>query len=339
MVLVVQHINIILFKEVIMIPFCKATLGKEEEQAVIKVLRSGWLAPGIQTEKFEKEFADYVGVKYAIFTNSGTSALKMAYKYAKEEKYHKCFYCPENTFCATYSAGVEMGLKRTELNLSSMPPFIYTIVHYGGVKDEYYFNNWNYPSIFIIEDSAHRIEPNDPLIGDIRIYSFYVTKNMTTGSGGMFTTNKKEIYEKARLWWRDGITKSTKERHKQGAWNYRVLSMAGGYDGNDISAAIGRIQLKRLPRFTERRNKIVRQYNKAFRQKWEGNHLYPFFVKKEKEVGKFIDYMSKNGIQCGYHYPGNNWLGVSIPIYPLLQDKEVEHIIKKVKEWEHISLK
>ncbi len=306
-----------------MISFSKPTIGKEETDAVNRVLKSGWLAAGKETELFEKEFAKYVGVKYAIFTNSGTSALNMAYKMVKEKGIDGIIY-PRNTYCATYAAAKEldlMAIPKRVIGVNGI--FVNVNVHYGGVLDK---------NLCVIEDSAHRIEPNDPLVGTIRCYSFQATKNMTTGSGGMFVTNERSIYEKARLYWRDGLSKSTYQRAR-GGYLYDVVAMAGGYDGNDISAAIGRAQLKKLPAFTKGRNAICKQYNDAFGQEWAGNHLYEYFVSSEKEVKDLIGYMSKNGVQCSYHYPNNNWLGVSLPIYPLLKDDEVEYIIKKVKEW------
>lgn len=313
------------------IPFSKPTLGKEEKDAVCRVIDSGWLAAGKETEEFEKEFAKYVGAKYAIFTNSCTSALKMAYKIYLDRHHElekqlggKCempkVNTPDNTFCATYSSAVEMGF---ELGKSGHINPIKVNVHYGSVKDE---------TPCDIEDSAHRIEPNDPLVGKIRCYSFYATKNMTTGSGGMFVTNDKEIYEKARLYWRDGLTTSTADRAR-GINNYEVKAMAGGYDGNDIAASIGRVQLKKHPSFNKRRNEIRDRYNIAFRGDWQGNHLYPYFVNSESEVFKLIEYLKSKGIGSGYHYPGTGWLGVSLPIYPLLTDEEQDYIINVIKEW------
>ena len=328
------------------IPFCKSTVGQEEIDAVTKVMQSGWMAAGPETEAFEKEFAEYVGCKYAIYTNSGTSALKMAYKYFKEEKDMGFVYYPENTFCATYSAAYEMGLHPMPMKLDhqlfdpskrgdyswwgkrafreNAPTSIKTTMHYGGIKDEDFCD---------IEDSAHRIEPNDPLVGKIRTYSFYVTKNMTTGSGGMFVTNDKEIYEKSRLYWKDGLSSSTHDRQTGKGYNYKVQAMAGGYDGNDIGAAIGRVQLAKLKGATKKRNAIVERYNTAFDQDWTGNHLYPYFVERLGLVDELIQYLNSHGIATGYHYPSCGWLGVSLPIFPDLMASEQEYIIDKVTKW------
>ena len=116
------------------IPFSKASLGKEEEQAVLEVMRSGWLAAGEKTTEFEEKFAKYISVKYAIFTNSGTAALKMAYKYMKEEVRIKEVLIPRNTFCATYSAAEEVGLKVWMTGMNDSGGNV--AVWYGGTKTE-----------------------------------------------------------------------------------------------------------------------------------------------------------------------------------------------------------
>jgi len=322
------------------VPFSKVTIGQEEIDAVTRVLSSGWLAAGKETEAFEKEFAEYVGVKYAIFTNSCTSALKMAYKWAKEEMKYKSMICTKNTFCATYSAAKEIGLDvfsgdKEDIEWKEVKSWndLYeqfrVNVHYGSIKNE---------TPCLIEDSAHRIEPNDTLVGKIRCYSFYATKNMTTGSGGMLVTNDKDIYERCRTYWRDGLTSSTHDRQTGKSWNYEVKTMAGGYDGNDIAAAIGRVQLKKLPEFNKRRNQICQRYNESLNQNWQGNHLYPYFVKSSEQVERFIEFLKSKGIASGYHYPNTGWLGVSLPIYPLLTDEEVDYIIQSVKEYENTKL-
>lgn len=310
------------------IPFSKVTLGKEEEEAALRVLRSGWLAAGPETKAFEEEFSAYIsppGESYhCIYTNSCTSALKMAYKWAKEQGIGAIYY-PKNTFCATYSAGDESNIMMIAEPIgtcgkASIPGLnlVRVNVHYGGVKDK---------TPCFIEDSAHRIEPNDPLVGKIRCYSFYATKNMTTASGGMFVTNDKDIYERARTYWRDGLTTSTADR-AGGKQGYRVEALAGGYDGNDLGAAIGRVQLRKLPSLTRRRDGIVRRYNAAFGTGWKGNHLYPYLVRDEEAAYGMIAALKDEGIACSHHYPGTGWNGVSLPLYPLLTDGEVERVVE-----------
>lgn len=298
-----------------MISYSGCEIGREEIEAVTRVMQSGWIAAGPETAKFEEEFAKYVGVKYAIFTNSCTSALKMAFKYFKEKgatRYE--LVTGPNTYCATYAAAEEMGY-REYVNIGNP---VRVAVHYGGVK---------YEGECEIEDSAHRIEPNDPLVGDIRCYSFYATKNMTTATGGMLVTNDKEIYDRCRLYWKDGLSTSTLERQTKG-YNYEVLTMAGGYDGNDIAAAIGRVQLRKLPEMNARRQEVVDKYNKAFGREWTGLHLYPY----SKDQG-LIDYLAENGVRAGFFYPLEGY--VCLPLHQNLTDYEVDWVIKLVKEYEN----
>lgn len=309
-----------------MIPFSKPTVGGEEIEALARVVQSGWLVPGPETEAFEQEFSDYISPEgehyYCIFTNSCTSALKMAYKWLQTQGIKEIYY-PENTFCATYSAAIEIGLNAypfTEDD-SIIPASVQ--MWYGGVKN-------GLPCL--IEDSAHRIEPNDSLVGKIRCYSFHATKNMTTnGAGGMFVTNDKTIYERARLYWRDGLNNSTADR-LSGAATYEVLAMAGGYDATDGAAAFGRVQLKRLPDFTKRRNDIRDRYNDAFGTQWLGNHLYCYMLNSAEAVQPFIKSLRDLGVQASYHYPNTGWCGVSLPIYPLLTNEQVEQVISAVNE-------
>lgn len=304
-----------------MISFHKNSFGQEEKDAIARVLDSGKVAHGVEAHTFEREFADYVGVKYAIFTNSCTSALKIAFKYYLEKMSGHTIFSPRNTFCATYSAAREIGL-----DVEYYGPEIMGVkpgrvnVHFAGIKDK---------SRCLVEDSAHRIEANDPLVGKIRCYSFHGTKSMSTGHGGMFVTNDKDIYEYARLVNNDGIKR--KDNGDKATWDYTVELMSGGYDGSDINAAIGREQLKKLPVFTKRRNEILALYNRLLGTDWQGNLFYVHFVDQLEDVGRLIAHLKEAGIEASYHYPGTGWLGVSLPIYPSLTDNEVEEVCRAVK--------
>ena len=296
-----------------MIPNTKPHIGYEEIDAAVRVLNSGWLGLGPETEAFEKEFAKYVSVKYAVFTNSCSSALKMAYRWFKR-KGHTSFYLnTQNTYCATYAAGIEEGLEWDKYEQNG----IKVNVHWGGVKDTTKCD---------IEDSAHRIEPKDKMIGKIRCYSFHPTKNMTAIHGGMLVTNNRKIYKQCLLWRNDGIV-----RGRHGRFDYKVIDNASGFEGNDLMAAVGRIQLQKLPEFNKLRNDLVRRYNRAFNTNWTGNHIYPLEMGSYKNVVKAVVELEKRGISCKSHYPHTSTC-MTLPLFPSLSFKNQDKVIKEVKE-------
>jgi len=298
-----------------MIPNCKPAFSLEEDKATARVRATGWTGRGKEAEVFEQEFSDYISPKgshyYCLFTNSCTSALKMAYRWFKEQGYRCYLLNNENTYCATYSAAEEVGLINNKLMINNI---VKVNIHFGGVKDT---------STCDIEDSAHRIEPNDPLIGKIRCYSFHPSKNMTADYGGMFVTDDKEIYNKAKLWILDGIVRTL-----LGKFDYDVVDFAGGYEGSDIQAAVGRVQLKKLPEFNRKRNELVKRYNEAFRTNWKGNHIFPLYLRDYEEVKKCIIELEEQGIGCKSHYPKSNIM--TLPLYSTLSFEEQDEVIKKV---------
>ena len=338
-----------------MIQFAKADIGWREIWEVIKVLRSGWLTTGKVTKKFEEEFADYVGAKYAVATSSCTIALELALRCNGIEK-GDVVICPSFTFAATPQAIencggtvlfgdispdtlcldkdseiVKLGLKHAKMVLP---------VHLGGNEAK---TTWN--DKIVIEDSAHRIERDQCKdSNNLVCFSFYPTKNMTTGEGGMIATNSKEDYE----WLKKAISHG---RSKIIGHGYEVEFTGLKANLPDILSAIGLIQIRKLERMTEKRDKIVGWYNKYLgRGIWSGNHLYPVFV---KEPDRFVQYMKDNGVQCSRHFsplhkmkgferhnkfklPITERLGeseVSLPLYPGLKEKEIKYISNLVNQY------
>jgi len=332
------------------IPFNKTFTDEKEINAVKKVLKSGWITSGPKVKEFEMRFAEYVGAKYAIAVNSCTTGLILALKCLGEK--NDRVIVPSLTFAATAEAIVNAGkmpyfAEGTELH--KIDPEEYE----GAVTVHLYGENRSFrlPGKFIVEDSAHRIEKNqcenNP---NTVVFSFYATKNMTTGEGGMVCANNKYIAEKIRLLIFHGINRNAWTRTKNKTFQYGAEIV--GWKGNmsDIQAAIGLEQLKKLPKFTKRRNEIAAQYNQAFGQENKGNHLYPLKVKNQKY---FLEKMKKDGIQCSVHYyplhlmPAykdylrtdlsitEEWSKnhISLPLYPALTDRQINYIIKCVKKY------
>lgn len=334
------------------IPFCKAHTGREEIKAVKRVLKSGWLTSGPETSKFEEEFADYVGSKYAVATSSCTSALELSLRwFGISDK--DFVIAPSFTFCATAQAAKNNGAKilfgdieLINLTLdpnSKIKEFIKDAkaiipVHLAGNKA---FTNYE---VNVVEDSAHRIERNQCCNNkNLVCFSFYPTKNMTTGEGGMIATNSKEAYEWLKMARNHGINKSDEKRYREGSFGYEVEFTGLKANMSDIAAAIGREQLKKLDYMNHKRDEAVNLYNSFLGNNWSGNHLYPIFL---KERDKFISYMRENGVQCSAHFsplhkmkgfeeynrlslPLTELLGeteISLPLYPDLTKKEIIHI-------------
>jgi len=340
-----------------MIPFCKAQIGKKERKAVDKVLKSGWLTTGKVTRQFEKEFAEYVDSEYAVAVSSCTVALELALK-CKGIGKGDLVIVPSFTFAATAQAPLNVG---ADILFGDIEPVNYTLdprcphvklglkhakavipVHLGGRKAR-----TDYLNKIVIEDSAHRIERgqcagNNNLV----CFSFYPTKNMTTGEGGMIATNSREDYEwllKARSHGRDKLVGHGYEVHFTG--------MKANLP--DVLSAIGLEQLKKLDWMNRKRDEIVELYNMNLnRGKWHGNHLYPIFVKDAED---FIRYMRDNGVQCSQHFqPLHKMKGfakhnkfkllmteklapkeVSLPLYPALKRREVLKICKLINDYEN----
>lgn len=321
-----------------MIPVFKPCYGKEELEALREPFETGWIGLGPKTKLFEEKFADYIGVKYAVATNSCTASLHLAMKVMGVEG-NEVITTPM-TFVSTnhsilYNSGIpvfcdicpdtlNIDHEKIEKLITNKTRAIVT-VHYGGhacnmnvIKEIARKHN-----LVVIEDAAHGCGGEYEgkklgSLGDIGCFSFHAVKNLATADGGMITTNDKEIYEKLlKLRW-VGITKDTwsrEDKDQRYSWYYNVEEVGFKYHMNDINAAIGLVQLAKLDWMNDRRREITQKYNKAFAVlDWiETPPLKSYaksachnYVIKTKERDKLNIFLKDKGITTGVHYIPNN---------------------------------
>jgi perosamine synthetase len=355
-----------------MIPIAKPLIGEEEKTAVMKVLNSGMLASGPVTEEFEKKFADYVGTKYAIATTSGTTALHLgllalgvthgdevilpAFSFVATA--NAALFCEGHpVFCdvdpRTFNIDPEKIEKRiTKKTKVIMPVHIYgQAAHMDPIQEIAEKHG-----IHVIGDAcqAHGATYNKKRVGsfgDLECFSFYPTKNMTTGEGGMVTTNNDEIAELVI-----SLRNHGREKTK---WGYEHGRLGYNYRITDIGSAIGIEQLKKLPKNIEARQTNAKYFNAHLRGVEipsvipEAQHAYHQYTIKCMNRDALIQNFKKNEIGYGIYYPQplhtykhlkkyahkdlktSELLAtqvISLPIHPALNPEDLQQITSAVNE-------
>jgi len=320
------------------VPLADVKLGIEEENAVLEVLRSGWLTMGSVTQAFEQEIATFVGAKHAFAVNNATAALHLACMAVGIGEGDEVI-APSLTFVATANAVRYTGAKVVFADIESedwlciSPKAIeekitertkaIMVMHYAGFACDM-------PAIMriakkynlaIIEDAAHAIGASLEgkalgTLGDVGCYSFFGNKNMTTAEGGVLVTNDDSLAEKVRILRSHGMTTLTWDRHQGHASTYDVVALGYNYRIDEIRSAIGREQLKKLPAGNARRGELVGRYRQAFQEKApslglpfsakravSSQHIFPVLLPKGVDREAFREAMKQDGIQTSFHYP------------------------------------
>lgn len=312
-------------------PSCTA----EEINAVTKVLKSGWWGAGPVTDELEREFAKFVGVKYAVAVNSCTSALHLALKLVIKRLGGKGkVIVPALTFVSTAAPSLyedcevvfgdideeTLCLDPKDVNRKLDKNTIAVVpVHYAGRLADM---DYKKTAVTIIEDCAHAGGTKGAgKTGAYSAWSFEPIKNIATGNGGMLTTDDKEGAETARMLRWMGIERSTYERSKGGkySWEYDIPEIGFKYQTNDILSAIALVQLRRLEELNARRKKIAKRYNKELADLTislppESGSWHTYVIRVEGRYrNKLIDYLKKNNISTSvyykplYYYPKFRW--------------------------------
>jgi len=271
----------------VFLPFSRPDITLAEIEETSDTLRSGWLAKGPKTIEFEKKFAQFVGASYAIGMNSCTAALHIALLSEGIGPEDEVITSPM-TFVATANTIIHTGATpvfvdinpqsgcidcdRIEARITSRTKAIVP-VHYGGQAcdlDSIYKIAKRH-GLYVSEDAAHAIctKYKDNMIGSSPkgsvSFSFYATKNLCTGEGGMLVTDNPQTAEKARMLVTHGMSKNAWKRYGEGgSWLYDVIEPGYKYNMFDLQAGIGLKQLERLESMQKQREKIAEKYNTAF---------------------------------------------------------------------------
>jgi perosamine synthetase len=264
------------------VPFTRPHIGEEEIAAVVETLRSGWLTMGPKTHQFQQAFAQAIGASQAIAVSSCTAALHLALD-ALELPSDAEVITSTLTFTATAATIIHAGAqpvladvcpdtlnidpadvarKITERTRAIVP--VHFAGHPAAMDDVLEIARRH--GLRVIEDAAHALPASYRgrsigTIGDVTAFSFYATKNLTTGEGGMLTTADAELAD--RMWTRrlHGMSWDAWNRYSGGRWRYDVSYPGFKYNMTDIAAAIGLVQLARLPELHQRRRKIAALYS------------------------------------------------------------------------------
>jgi perosamine synthetase len=292
------------------IPLARPSYGREEEEAVAEVLRSGWVAQGPTTAAFEEEFARAVGAQHAIATSSCTTALHLAVIAAGvgpgDEVVLPSYTFPATANAVLYEGGVPVlaDIERDTLNLDpedairAVTPRTKAIigVHLFGCpcRIEELERICAERGIFLIEDAACAIGTRTRTreagaAGNIACFSFHARKVVSTGEGGMLTTNDRSVAELVASLRTHGADRAADVRQKEGAAPSAAHYVRLGYNYrlSDIQSAVGRVQLRRLPELLAERERLARRYDDALSnlpglrlppRRVEGRHSYQSYV-------------------------------------------------------------
>src|SRR5258708_7285172 len=320
------------------LPYAAPSIGEEEIAEVADSLRSGWISTGPKVKKFEEAFAEYTGAMHAIAVNSWTGGYHIVLRALGIGPGDEVIV-PTLTFCSTANMVIHTGAKPVlvdvDANFLASPSAIERAitdrtraivpVHYGGPScdlDEILSiaNRHNLP---VIEDAAHAVGSayKGRMIGvhgKATIFSFYATKNMTTGEGGMITTADKDFAQRLRTLALHGMSRDAWARYSAaGSWCYEVAEPGYKYNMTDIQASLGIHQLRKLNSFIERRRAIALRFDEAFADLPEIRiprrlphrthtfHIYAIHLDPARlaiDRAEFIEMMTKRGIGTSVHF-------------------------------------
>lgn len=374
------------------LPFAQPDIDEQELQAVHETIASGWLTTGPRTHQFEQAFAEAVGARHAIAVNSCTAAMHLALEAIGLQAEDEVITSPY-TFAATAEVvryfdarPVLIDVRPDDLNLDpqqleqAMSDRTRAVipVHIAGLPAEMdeIVEIARRHDLRVIEDAAHAFPTTykGRMIGalsDFTCFSFYATKTLTTGEGGMITTDDDQWAERCRIMALHGISKDAWKRYTaEGTWYYEIIAPGYKYNMTDVAAAMGLVQLGKAERMRERRCEIAQRYHAAFGRlpalqtpadrldSTHAWHLYMLRVHLDQltiDRAQFVEALNRHNIGASVHFiplhlhpyyrdtygyePEDFPVAyreyqreISLPIYSRMSDDDVEDVIQAVSE-------
>ena len=372
--------------------FHKPFISEDEVNEIVDTVRSGWLSMGPKTIRFENEFNKYIGSRKSVAVSSWTAAGHLALE-AFGIKAGDEVIVPTMTFPATAEIVSYFGAKpviidvaEDTLNISlkeiekAITPKTKAIipVHYGGQPcdmDEIQ-ELADHHNLKVLEDAAHSLPAiykgkKVGTISDVTCFSFYATKTLSTGEGGMICTNNEEIAERTAIMRLHGINRDAWKRYSEsGSWYYEVVAPGYKYNFTDLQASLGLPQLKKVDAMWESRKRISKMYTEALKDldtiqlhtiksdRESSWHLFPIRLNLDmlnKNRAQIIDELRQKNIGVGVHFmPVHQHLFysqtfnlnddnfpvassvfprlLSLPIYPGMNDEHVNRVINVLTE-------
>lgn len=376
-----------------MIPYSKHYIDKEDIDSVVNILKNKGITQGEVVQKLEKKISNYVNSKYAVAVTSCSAGLHIAANVLGIE--NKNVVTSPITFASTASSilhnggnlkFVDIEKENINIDLSKIEKLKFAVntiipIHFSGAAVELKHFKKNNPKIKIIEDSAHALGSKyktGDMVGsckfsDISIFSLHPAKTITSGEGGIITTNNKKYYERLKLLSNNGVQKNIRKfkfkKNKSNMWYYEVQEQGFHYRITDFQCALAISQLNKIDLFLNKRRKIVKRYDDAFKsfynlspaidyleRKNSSNHLYVVRIKYnkiKKSRSLVMNYLKSKGIITQVHYipifnhplfrkfknKGEKFKNtkdyydeaLSIPLYYTLKESEQERVIKELK--------
>lgn len=372
------------------IPLSDIDFNQREVAAAVKVINSKWLTMGEVTHDFERKFADFLSVKHAIAVSSCTAALHLANLALNIGKGDEVI-CPSLTFVAGSNSILYTGARPVFADITSIGNFNISpddikkmvtkrtkaihVMHYAGFPCdmERILDIAKKNGLSVIEDCAHAIGSRYRAkmcgaIGDIGCFSFFSNKNMTTGEGGMVTTNNDNLARRIKLMRSHGMTSLSLDRHRGHAFSYDVVELGCNYRIDELRSALGIVQLDKLKKNNLKRKNLFEHYVRNFKNMagisvpFRGKalsssyHIFSILLDKGVNRLKFMEYMKKKGIQTSVHYPAVHLFNyyrrrfnypesmlpitcevanreVTLPLFPCMKEKDVNYVCRQIKNF------